>query len=334
MRLFKAALTATVTAAVIGLVAGCSGNGSSLNSLTPNPTMHGAVARDGTGVAPKYLSRINFGHSLATRPTPFSTLAPRVLAVSDFGTGAIEILNHHYGLNTSIPTAGDGDWYDGSSHLYSANYSVATVTEYSGTTLNFTYTTGLGDPIGVTTDEAGNVYVADYGFGSAGFVTEYAQGSNTQLNTCSVNGGAEGVAVSETGKVFVAYNDATTGRGQILEFAHGLSGCHSTTLGASVAFAGGMQILHHNVLALCDQLGPTIDIINPPYSSVTTAISSGYGDPFHVAFNVSQGLMFVADVAFADVQVQAYPSGTLMTTLGSANGLSDPAGVASNPFQR
>ena len=334
MRLFKAALTATVSAAVIGLVAGCSGSGSSLNSIAPNPSMHGAVARDGTGVAPKYLSSIKFAQSLATHPTPFTTSAPRTLAVSDFTNADVEILNHHYGEVASIPTAGDGDWYDGTGNLYSANYSAATVTEYSGTTLKFTYSSGLGDPVAVTTDESGNVYVADYGFGSAGFVAEYAQGSNTQINVCPVTGGAEGIAVSELGKVFLAYNDTNVGHGVLLEYKNGLSGCHATTLGATVSFAGGMQLLHHNVLALCDQLGPTIDIINPPYSSVTTTISSGYGDPFHVAFNVSQGLMFVADVAFADVQVQAYPSGSLITTLGSAQGLADPAGVASNPFQR
>ena len=43
--------------------------------------------------------------------------------------------------------------------------------------------------------------------------------------------------------------------------------------------------------------------------------------------------MFVADLSAADVVVDKYPSGTLVTTLGSANGLSVPSGVATFPYQ-
>jgi len=337
MRVLKAALTATVSAAVIGLMAGCSGSGSSINSITPGPQMHSSIQRDGTGVAPKYLSLLKFGQALP-HAVPMSTSAPRYLAVSDFGTGAVEILNSSYALHQTITTGlsgPDGDWYDQPGNLYVANYAGPYVQEYAlhATSPSFTYSSGLGDPITVTTDENGNVYVGDYNFGGAGFINEYAQGSNTVVNSCSPGGAVEGVAVGETGKVFVDYNNPNTGSANIAEYPTGLAGCHERVLAPVLGFAGGMQIANNRDLVVCDQFGPTVDVIDPPYTSITTTIGPGYADPFHVALNKSNGLMFVADPGDAVVWVQDYPSGSVVTTLGAGSGLSDPAGVATFPNQ-
>ena len=46
---------------------------------------------------------------------------------------------------------------------------------------------------------------------------------------------------------------------------------------------------------------------------------------------VDEVFAFVADPANANVQVDLYPSGTPFMTLGSSNGLSDPASAATNP---
>jgi len=82
----------------------------------------------------------------------------------------------------------------------------------------------------------------------------------------------------------------------------------------------------------CDQLAGAVQIIAKPYTAITKTIT-GFTDPFHVALNEANGLMFVADPGAADVAVDKYPSGTAVKTLGSANGLSDPYGVAALPFQ-
>ena len=336
MRISRVLMTSAIALVSAGVMAGCSGGGSTMSqSVVPTGGAQShAVSRDGTGIAPKYLSRLHFGSGLPSI-RPDATGAPKFLAVSDFGTGATEILNHNYALKKTITNGmngPDGDWYDQAGNLYVANYAGITVQEYAPGSSNpsFTYTAGLGDPINVTTDEAGNVYVADYNFGGSGFVNEYAQGSNVVINSCSPGGAPEGLAVGETGAVFVSYNNGSTAN--IIEYRHGLAGCHGHVLGVGLNFAGGMQIDNHKNLVACDQTAGAIDIIAPPYSSVTSSIT-GFFDPFHVALNKSNTLVFVADPANANVVVDNYPSGTNVTTLGSGNGLSDPAGVATNPFQ-
>src|SRR5690348_11633453 len=125
MRVLKAALTAMVSAAVVSLIAGCSGSGSSIQSITPHPSMHSASHLDGTGVAPKYLSLLRFNIA-APRIVPNSLTPPKRLAVSDFGTGAVEVLNSTYALKKTITTGlngPDGDWYDQLGNLYVANYA-------------------------------------------------------------------------------------------------------------------------------------------------------------------------------------------------------------------
>jgi hypothetical protein len=336
MRLLKVALTATAVAASLGLLAGCSGSGSTVPQTLSqtSPTRYQAQHRDATGVATRYLSLLRFGAHAPAATHPDLSSAKR-FAVSDFGTGAVEVLKGNYALHQTI-TSGlngpDGNFYDMNGRLYVANYAGINVTEYAqgGTTPIFTYSTGLTDPIAVTTDKTGNVFVGDYAFGGSGFVNEYAQGSNTVLNSCSPGGSVEGIAVGKTGKVFVAYNDSNTGTAKIAKYNNGLAGCNETVLGVSLGFAGGMQIANNKSLVVCDQFAG-IDIIPPPYTSVGSTIG-GYSDPFHVALNKGNTLMFVADVGNALVYVQNYPSGSAVTTLGAANGLVDPAGIATFPY--
>lgn len=334
-------LLAALASGAVVLLAGCSGSTSggvaaNLPGATPQTRAHsqGTLRLEATGVAPKFLSFLKLGH----HPVPDAKAKPpKALAVSDFGTAAVEVLNKQYALTQTITgfEGPDGDWYDNKGNLYVADYAAIAVQEIpkGGSSPTMSYTAGLTDPIGVTTDGSGNVYVADYGDGAASTVTEYAQGSNTVKNQCSTGLSNEGVAVNNaTGDVFVDGNNPNTGSGNIVEYKGGLSGCSETTLGVTLGFAGGMQLDANLNLAAIDQFSG-VDIIPPPYTSIGSTIG-GFEDPFHNALNKKQNLMFVADDAAAEVFVVSYPSGTPVTTLGSANGLSDPAGVAAYPFEK
>jgi DNA-binding beta-propeller fold protein YncE len=251
------------------------------------------------------------------------------LYVTDFGTGVVEILKNSTWANVGTISDGingpDGAFVDKKGDIYVANYQGVTVTEYNKhNALKYTYSAGMTDPIAVTVDKHGNVYEGDYADGGSGFVAEYAQGSNTQIASCAPGGAVEGVAVDGSGDVFVDYNLAAGGA-KITEYTGGLSGCHGTTLGVSLSFAGGMVLDKNNNIIVCDQLGPTVDVIDPPYNSVTGTLGSGFADPFHVTINKAETEAYVADNANANVQVLSYPSGTNITTLGASDGLSDPA---------
>jgi hypothetical protein len=336
MRISKVLVVAAMSAAAVGVLAGCSGSGSSsMSPIVPSShAMRQAVSHDMTGVAPKYLESIRLGGAPVPEVRPNS--GGKKLAVSDFGTGAVEVLNGSYVLTQTITNGlngPDGDWYDQAGNLYVGNYGGVGIQEYApgGSSPSFTYTSTLVDPIGVTTDEAGNVYAADY---QGDQVVEFPQGSNTPSHACSVAGAPENVAVKENGKVFADLNFSAGGAG-VVEFPSGLSNCsNEVTLISSLGFAGGMQLDNNNNLVVEDQTCPCVDIIDKPnYNAVSSTISNGFGDPFHLALNRYNTLIFVADVSNANVQVLRYPSGTPVTTLNGSNGLSDPAGVATKPFQ-
>jgi len=320
--------------AALALLAGCSGSSSTMPASTITNQSHGRTfnAHAATGVAPRYLESIQFGRSRNIIP---NTPGPRDLAVSDFGTGGVTVLDHNYNPEGSISDPSfcpDGNFYDKSSHEYDANYCAGEVTEYTTNgTLMFTYTaSGMSNPVGVTTDSANNVYAADYGGGGASIVVEFPQGNTTPIASCSTGLANEGLAVSPSGAVFVSGNNPNTGVGNLLEYPNGLAGCPTpTTLGVTVSFAGGLQIDRAGNLVACDQFAG-IDIIPAPYNSISSTIT-GFGDPFHVAINHHNGKIFVADPSLADVQVDLYPSGTPFMTVGSANGLVDPASAANNP---
>jgi sugar lactone lactonase YvrE len=254
------------------------------------------------------------------------------LAVSDFGTDAVEVLNSKYDLVATIKAgleSPDGDYYDSKGNLYVSNYAGADVTEYNKSdALTHTYSSGLTDPIGVTTDAHGNVFVADFGNFAASVVTEYPQGSNSPSASCNTGLANEDVAVDKSGNVFVSGANTGVGYGVLLEYKNGLTGCSSTRLDPLLDDAGGLIIDKHNDLVACDQLSG-VDIIPPQYYSISATIPED--DAFTVALNKKETLLYIAQPNEYDVLVVKYPAGTTVTTLGSGNGLSDPAGVATYP---
>lgn len=230
----------------------------------------------------------------------------------------------------------DGNFLDDSHNFYEADYAGLAVYEYAhvkgsdwiGSTVSFTYNSGLTDPIGVATDTAGNVYAANWNFGSSGAVVEFPQGSNTPIASCSVPGGAEGVAIDSAGDVFVS--QVQSGVGSVVMFAGGLGSCSGTTLPlGSLGYLGGMATDKAGNLVICEQdtpsFGPgSVLVVAPPYTSITGTLGSGYTAPFHVTINKRNHEAYVADDAAAVVDVLSYPSGSLIFQLGSAQSLVDP----------
>ncbi|MEO7201609.1 MAG: hypothetical protein ABI431_02885 [Candidatus Tumulicola sp.] len=252
--------------------------------------------------------------------------------VTDFGTDDAIVLNKKYQVAQTITDGldgADGDFIDGKGNVYVGNYGGLNVREYATGSSSplFTYSSGLADPIDVTTDTKGNVYVDDY---SADNVVEFPQGSNTPSATCPTGLGNECVAVDSAGDVFVSGNNSN-GTGNIVEFKKGPKGFKATALGATLEFAGGLQIDTKGDLVACDQ-DQGVDIIPKPYTSVSSTIT-GAADTFHVALTSNNKTIYIADAATGDVLVDKFPSGTPITTLGSAQGIEIAAGVASFPFQ-
>jgi hypothetical protein len=335
MRIRLPLFAAAFALAASALLGGCSGGGlqASTPALPRSQTSTSRALSDilRSGVAPKSLSMVRFGQAQRSpRPLRKQTLRDDLI-VDDWGLNAAEIFANTTWTNTgsiSDDTDGpDGNWLD-KHGLYIANWETPSITQYNRAgKLTFTYNSGMTDAVDVTTDAHGNVYEADYNYPNySGFVNEYAQGSNTVMATCSPGGAVEGVAVSKKGAVFVYYNAG--GAGYITEYEHGLGGCKGKTLGVTFSFAGGLVLDDQDNLIVCDQSTTTadgsVDIVKPPYTSISGTIGSNFIDPFHVTINKQNNLVYVADFYAYDVQVLDYPSGTNVTTLGSSNGLENP----------
>jgi hypothetical protein len=256
------------------------------------------------------------------------------LAVADPGNGEVEILNHKYKIRKTI-TQGlnypDAAFIDRRYSLYVSNFYGKNVQEYvhGSTTPSFTYSTGLTSPVAVSVDRHGNVFVADFGNGSPSVVVEYPQGSNTPSATCNTGFANEGIAVVN-GAVFVSAEQYP--HGYLIEFPNGLSGCHSKLLPVTVSFAGGLEVDNHKNLLWCDEGGYDyggVDILAPPYTSVSRTLDVKFAA--RTALNGTNTLIFVTQPSVNTIAVDKYPSGTPITTLGQANGLNDPYGVAAWP---
>lgn len=240
-----------------------------------------------------------------------------------------------------------GGWVTrtGPARLYVANFGcngTPEITEFKSLnnapygTFQFHYTTSLIDPLIVTTDSVANVYASDYG---GSHVTEFAQLSNTVLNTCQVPT-PTGVAVNANGDVFVS--EVTPGlTPHILRFP-GPAGLANCSAGAPIAatlpggFGGGELLLDNNSnLIMCDQSNGVYKIAGPSYSTVHLIPSTASFQCFHMSLNSAGNYLFITEPFKTpqDIQVIKYPSGTFVTTVvaSPANHLQNPVGVAAFP---
>ena len=316
------ALHATCTVAAVALLAGCSGSsgfapagssvsvpsGSSNASLSRAQSYGRESVRSGglrPGVVPN-MARVEPSRVLTEAG---AMGAPKDLAVTDYA-GNTYILKSQVSPRNDAWRLRRSRWRSlrYARELYVVDYVNGVVDEYNPSdSLIAQYSSGTSNPINVTTDAAGNVYVADYGGEN---IVEYPQGVTTPSATCSTGLANEGIAVDGKHDVFVSGNtSASAGPGALAEFKGGLSGCNETSLSSiTLGFAGGLQVDRHGNLVACDQ-DAGVDIIPAPYTSISSTIT-GAADAFHVALNKNTTWIYIADLGNGNVLVDKYPSGT------------------------
>ncbi|MBV8066453.1 MAG: hypothetical protein JO113_00645 [Candidatus Eremiobacteraeota bacterium] len=241
-------------------------------------------------------------------------------------TNEVEILQN--GTFKEIGTVGPpghpeptASWVD-SHGLYIGRYyyygtsDYSSVIEYSSPTkVAFAYSKDISRPSAVTTDSQGNVYEAD----NNGWVNEYAQKKNVVKARCSLPGGPStstpyGVAVDNVGDVFVAYYNGSVG--QIEEFSD-LGTCFGFGLGVKLSHPGGMALDTHGNILVCEPYKNRVDIIKPPYDSISSHLGSGLKLPFDITINGSDNRVWVVDPT--EIYDLYYPSGKVRAKIQGTN---------------
>lgn len=286
----------------------------------------GAAQKD--GFAPGLTGNSDHGWQKADiDPSAYS--GARDLYVADLHSNSIKILKNKSYAELGQITNGIADpqsvFLDRRGNLYVANLEAGNVTEYApnGTTPLFTYNDQLSGPTRVTADAHDNVFVADQ---SDNNILQYFQQSNTVAAACSQSGFILGIAVDSSNDVFVS-----TSSGQLIEYPGGLAGCNATVLGVNIPGAAfGMTVDKQSDLVVCNTSGGTVDVIAPPYSSVTRAFGSNLVEPFNVTLSRDNKLAFVVDWE-KDVQIYNFATGALVQTLGTPYGLTSPFSAVDGP---
>ena len=318
-------LAAASTVIVLSACAGSQGANAALpNSTSQIPTTYGPATSSA------HLS----GNSLRSL-APSVTRIPRDLYVADALANAVDVLhNKSYRELTAITNGISGPvnvFLDRRGNLYVANFNSGSgyITEYApGTTApSFTYSAGISGPFSVAVDAHDNVYEGDV---LSGNVTQYFQKDNYVIASCPVGGNAYGVAVDGSNDVFVDYFVGPSGPTLIAEYPGGLRGCNEQTLGlTSLILPGGLALDKNNNLLVAD--GNEVAVVDPPYTSITGTIGSGFAEVDNVHLNRDNTKAFVTDGFHETVTVVSYPSGANLIVLGTQYGLLGPVSAVDQP---
>lgn len=251
-----------------------------------------------------------------------------------------EIVRLQYGSWSQLPpyigefNQPSGMWVGRNHHLYVANRGEAAITEYdrSGHLLGV-IAAGMTSPISVATDSLGHIFEGD----NAGYVNEYPEGSDTVIAHCAIaNSNVYGVAVDKHHDVFVDYTaKGQSGPAYLAEFRRGLSGSHciQSLFPLQLQGYGGIAFDRQGNLVVCDSTAPAVDVVSPPFISVSTTIGTGWVYPLMPTLDRQGTQLYVSDPGSGEIHVLSYPAGTNVVTLGSADGVVQPyAAVDSQNF--
>jgi hypothetical protein len=308
-------------AAMVGsvLFSGCAGGSQTTNTLVPNSSAAVPLLRTLPG------GRVN--------PNDYQGL--KGLYVGDEDGQAVKILKNKTYREIGAITSGienpNGIVLDRRGNLYVANASgTPSITEYApnATSPSFTYSLGMQSSISVSVDAHGNVYEAD----GTGYARQYFQGVNAPVAGCTPTGATtvSGVAVDAANDVFVSFE--VGGVGAIAEYPGGFGDCsHEKVLSAPLVYPYGISVDKNDDLVVADSGNAQVDVIDPPYSSVTRTIGAGFLEPTTVTLSRDNKLAFATDFQVHDVFVINYQTGALITSLGSVYGLGFPTAAVDGP---
>jgi hypothetical protein len=304
-----------------------SGAGSAMPQAAPQSRASSSIANK-NGIDLRYAGTYQ---TIQSRLSPNKAKVDKDLFVSDSAATVFLFKNKTYKPDGSITGLNDDDGIavDKAGNLYVANVGSKNVEEFApgGSTPICTYDTGLVDPINVTTDAKGDVFVVDFNnFNNPGFVDEFKQCSDTVTTQYSVSSGPEAAVVDSKGNLFVSYFNSGLS-GSFEEFVKGKT--PGKVLNVTTTSPGGLTIDTKGNLIADDQSG-SIDVIPPPYTTATPLVS-GLSDPFHAALSKNEKVLFNANAGSGTVTIYKYPAGTLTHTLGSSDGLDGVEGVADSP---
>jgi sugar lactone lactonase YvrE len=230
------------------------------------------------------------------------------------------------GKITAGLAAPNGLFVDAQQDLYVGNFGGGTVTVYHrGRITPFRTLTGAGSAIDVVVGLDGTVYVSNWDSGTDGQLLEYAPKHDTPTTTIAVNGGPEGLALDKNNNLYLAYNDASIGDGEVLKFNPGAT--VGKNLGIHIGNAGGATVDSHQRLVLVDQNVPEVDIF-PQGATKPSKQITGFSLAFDVALNQTDDRLWVTD-PFTAVNEVYYPSGKPVDSI--TNTITSAFGVATSP---
>jgi hypothetical protein len=118
----------------------------------------------------------------------------------------------------------------------------------------------------------------------------------------------------------------------IAEYPGGLRGCNLQDTGILLSdqlILGGMAFDKYDNLLVAN--GTRVLVVDPPYSSITGMIGSGFAKATDVTLNKKNSVAFVTDLLNGTVTLVSYPGGSNLTVLGAQNGLYAPYGAVDWP---
>jgi DNA-binding beta-propeller fold protein YncE len=306
-----------------------------LSALSACAALTLAACSGGTPGTPALTAPAGAGSSMA-RHGWISPLAKKkkLLYVTDYNSSVVLIYqqgNTGAGPIGEIATGIDtpeGDAVDASGTLYVANNGNNTVTEYPAGAMSpsVTLSTDIADPLDVSVDTKGIVYVADGG--PAGEVLEFEPGSTSPNATVSMPH-PSGETNAKNGNLYVTHNASSVGK--VAECKPLATTCKD--LGISVEYAQGVAIDLHGNLLVGDVYAQVIDIYKRGATSPFRTIAVPYEQPSKFALDKTDATLYMADPANFAVDLYDYSTGTLESTFtfGSADELE---GVALAPGQK
>lgn len=292
-----------------------------------------------------------------------ATTTSNYLYVTDPKVQQVEVLDPSYNLAKTYTTGLAtplGDFVDPKGNLYVANQSDCVhgnVVEYAhgATSPTFTYSASLSCPVAVGADKHGHVYVFDAGGGNT-TLYRFNQAKNKVVkswNACNktlyTSCSPESLTMGSNNWVYMTIwgllpGGKPSGYWVVDILVPSLN--QQGYVPGSYGPAGGTAIdKKKNLLAGAYPVGgcggsrltgnETIVELPYPYHGSDWCPHDlgyiGFTAVTGLALSYDQKSLYVADYGGANLTVLSYPNGTYVTSLGAANGLTDPESVAIGP---